>query len=427
MSLIKKKMELRNKNSLLASLREKIEKFNTREADIEKMLDEAKTDEELNAVQAELDELEKERPDIETANTDRVKLEQEIAELERQLAEARNEQQDLNKKEGARNMEIYSRLQVRSMIKDGTYYENSEVREFYDSFKNLRAVSGGDLTIPNIVVNRIMDIMGDYTTVYPLVDKIQLNGTARILIDTDTTAATWMEQSGGIPNGDVGTITNVDFDGFKVGKVTFVDNSLLQDSIINLDDYVTKKLARAIAIALDAAILNGAGSSSKQPDGIITKLAPEHMVNAELTDDYRTTLANIIKPLSLIDTGKDSVGEIVAVMSRTTYYNRIAWTSIHTSEGNVVAKLPNLSAPDILGIRIVFNNNIGDDKILFGDYSKYTLVERESISVSYSADYKFGEDQMAYRGKGRFDGKPTNKDAFVLVTLTEAASTAESK
>lgn len=421
MSLIKKKMELRNKNSLLASLREKIEKFNTREADVEKMLDEAKTDEELNAVQTELDELEKERPDIETAEADKARLEQEIALLEQQLAEARNTQQDLNNKEGKRNMAIYSRLQVRSMVKDGTYFENAEVREFYDGFKNLRTIDGGDLTIPNIVVNRIMDIMGDYTTVYPLVDKIHLNGTARILIDTDTEAATWMEQKSSLPAGNVGTITNIDFDGFKVGKITFVDNSLLQDSIINLDDYVTKKIARSIAMALDAAILNGKGSASKQPEGIITDLDETHKVEAIMTDDYRITLANIIKPLSLIDTGKDSVGEIVAVMSRATYYNRIAWTSIHTNEGNVVAKLPNMSTPDILGIRIVFNNNIDNDKILFGDYSKYTLIERESISVSYSSDYKFGEDQMAYRGKGRFDGKPTNKDAFVLVTLTEAA------
>lgn len=423
MSLIKKKMELRNKNSILASIREKIEKFSTREADIEKMLDEAKTDEELNTVQAELDELEKERPDIETAENDKIRLEQEIAELEQQLAEARSTQQNVNDKEGIRNMAIYSRPRVRSMIKDGSYYENSEVREFYDSFKNLRAISGGDLTIPNIVVNRIMDIMGDYTTVYPLVDKIHLNGTARILIDTDTTAAAWMEQKDVLPNGDVGTIANIDFDGFKVGKVTFVDNSLLQDSIINLDDYVTKKLARAIAIALDAAILKGIGLSGKQPEGIITDLSDKHKVEAVMTDDYRLTLANIIKPLSLIDTGKDSVGEIIAVMNRATYYNRIAWTSIQTaSSGNTVAKLPNLSSPDLLGIRIVFNNNIDEDKILFGDYRKYTLVERESISVSYSSEYKFGEDQMAFRGKGRFDGKPTNKDAFVLVTLVEATA-----
>jgi hypothetical protein len=31
---------------------------------------------------------------------------------------------------------------------------------------------------------------------------------------------------------------------------------------------------------------------------------------------------------------------------------------------------------------------------------------------------RFVEDQMAFRGKGRFDGKPTKNDAFALVTIT---------
>ena len=44
---------------------------------------------------------------------------------------------------------------------------------------------------------------------------------------------------------------------------------MLQDSVINLDQYVSRKIARAIALALDIAILNGTGAVGKQPSGII--------------------------------------------------------------------------------------------------------------------------------------------------------------
>ena len=67
---------------------------------------------------------------------------------------------------------------MKELLRTGEYYKRSEVVEFYNKFKNLRAVTGGELLIPEVVVNRIMEILGDYSTLYPLVDKIRVKGTA---------------------------------------------------------------------------------------------------------------------------------------------------------------------------------------------------------------------------------------------------------
>lgn len=414
--MLSKKIEQRKAS--LAELQAKVEELKTREKELEQALDEAQTDEEINTVEEEITKLEKEKKELDEQKS---KLEGEIEELESELEELnskepKNDKRNSKKVEG--RSENMNRLQVRELLRTGEYYEREEVREFYEKFKNLRAVSGGELTIPDVVVNRIMDIMGDYTTLYPLVDKIQVKGTTRILVDTDTDAATWIEQSGTIPSGDVGTITNIDFDGFKVGKVTFVDNYLLQDSIINLDNYVTNKIARAIAKALDKAIVKGEGAANKQPTGIIPSLPAENQVTVTADENL---LKNLVKQIGLIDTGEDSVGEIVAVMKRSTYYNRLVEYSIQVdSDGNVIGKLPNLRQPDLVGLRVVFNNYLDDDTVLFGDFSKYTLVERENITIDNSPHVKFTEDQTAFRGKGRFDGKPVKPEAFVLVTIEDA-------
>lgn len=413
--------KIQQRKAALEALTEEENQLNTRSAEVEKAIDEAQTDEETKAVEEEVDQL-----DADKAAFDEKKsgLEGEIAGLEKELDELNSKEPPKNARGKTRGKgeaaEEMNRFQVRELLKTGEYYKRQEVRDFYEKFKHLRAVTNGDILIPEVIVNRIMDILGDFTTLYPLVDKIQVKGTTRIIVDTDTTAATWIEQGGAIPTGDVGTPAEIDFDGFKVGKVTFVDNYLLQDSIINLDTYVTKKIARAIALALDLAIVKGTGSANKQPTGIISKVPAGNQVTV-LAD--AKLLVNLVKKIGLIDTGLDSVGEIVAVMKRSTYYNRLLEYSINVnSAGEVVGKLPNLRNPDLVGLRVVFNNNLDEDEVLFGDFSKYTLVERESISIDSSDQVNFVQDQTAFRGKGRFDGKPVKPEAFALVTIAAVSS-----
>ena len=414
---LKLQAELKQRNAELVTFTTQKAGFEKRSTDLSTSLEEAKTDEDIKLVQDNIDALEKEITDagaeekVKSVQAEITRIEGELAEIDERANNPKPPKVE-EQKRGGTNVNKY---QVRELLKSGAYYERAEVKAFYESFKNLRAVGGEGLLIPEVVINRIMDILGDYSTLYPLVDKIRVTGTTRILIDTDTTAATWIEMTAAIPVGTVGTITDISFDGYKIGKVTFVDNCMLQDSIINLDDYVVKKIARAIAKGLDLAILSGTGSVNKQPDGIIPMLAVDHKITVLDAIGY----IDFVKPIGLIDTGEDSIGEIVAVMKRSTYYNRLlGYTILPTSAGETVAKLPNLKYPDLLGLRVVFNNNMAVDEILYGDFSKYTLVERESIVIDKSEHVKFVEDQMAFRGKGRFDGKPTDVNAFVLVTLT---------
>jgi HK97 family phage major capsid protein len=411
---IQKALEL--KRQKLKELETKAAEILKRSEDTQTALSEAATDEDLNLLETEIQNIEKEQNDL---DAEKKTVEDEIAALEADLEEVqertdKTKQQNQSRGKGVVEPMV-NRLEVRELIKTGEYYKRSDVIEFYEKFKNLRAVTGGELTIPEVVVNRIMEILGDYSTLYPLVDKIRIKGTARIIVDTDTTPASWVEQNAALPVGDVGTLATIDFDGFKVGKITFVDNYLLQDSVINLDTYIAQKIARAIALALDIAILNGTGAAGKQPTGIIPSIPAGNQVSVA----SNSPLVDFVKPIGLIDTGLDSVGEVVAVMKRSTYYNNFLEFSINVDgNGNVVGRLPNLTRPDILGIRVVFNNSMADDEVLYGDFQMYTLVERENIAVDSSDQVRFVEDQMAFRGKGRFDGKPTKADAFALVTIT---------
>ena len=170
-------------------------------------------------------------------------------------------------------------------------------------------------------------------------------------------------------------------------------------------------------LALDISILNGTGAAGKQPTGIIPTIPVGNQVDVA----EGSPLVDFLKPIGLIDTGLDSVGQIRAVMKRSTYYAYFLEYSVNVNAaGEQVGKLPNLTNPDIVGIPVTFNNSMAADEVLYGDFDMYTLVERENIAIDNSEHVRFVEDQMAFRGKGRFDGKPTKPEAFALVTITPA-------
>lgn len=410
--------------------RNKLKEFETREADfkkrekdLERALGEAETEEDMKLVSDSVDELEAEKAQLQEEKTT---IEAEMKVVQDKLDALNEKRSDGDNDDQIEDEEKQTQERGKRSMTKQSYLKLRHVKEFYTQLRELktRGVTGQSITVPQEVIDHVMIQVGDYTTLYPLVDRIKVKGTARILLDVSEEGAVWMEMVGALPEGDTGSITNIDFDGFKLGKITAIDNAFLQDSIINLDAYVTKKIAIAIAKSLDKAILKGEGAANKQPDGIIPKLNADNKVGVALTGTIKD-IAKIVAPIGLIDDGEESVGEIVAVMKRKTYYNRIVAMNMgEASDGIPNAKLPNLANPTILGLRVVFNQHMDEDQILYGDFQKYTLVEREDITIERSEHAKFTQDQLAIRGKGRFDGKPTNVDAFVLVTLSEAAVTA---
>ncbi|MEK3814248.1 phage major capsid protein [Bacillus sp. FSL K6-1284] len=413
--MIQKKIDQRK--SLLDDLKKQEEEFATRSAELEKSINEAETDEEVNAVEEEINKLEAEKEDV---GSKKAGLEEEISELEGEL-ESLNEAAPTNQNAEERGSKSMSK-EKRTL--NGEYFTR-EVQDFYSELRSRLEArangqvlppgeSGAELVIPDTVVNRIRERIGDFTTLYPLVDKVKAGGRVKLILDVDAGEATWLEMRGPLPEEDDSKLTAVEFDGFKVGRVVYIDNSLLEDSIINLDEYLTKRIARSIAKAVDKAIAIGEGASAKQPEGIIPAIPKANKVTAP------PTYADIVPHLGKIDTGEDASGEIIAAMHRQTYYAKVAALTLHVnSEGQDVVQLPNLAQPNFLGLKVVFNNYIPKDKIIFGDYEYYTLVERESTRVDMSGHYKFREDQTAIRGVGRYDGKPVMPKAFVEVTLQD--------
>lgn len=406
----------------LETLLERDAELKKRQEELESALEEAQNDEDLKIVEGEIDEHEKAQADHEA---EKKRLQEEIEGLEAELKEIEDDAPD---KRGAAGS-IQTRQQqitngVNSDMATGKHETRAqmlarlnqpEVREFYAKVKeavlNKRALSSTDLIIPESVLDRVSLRMGDYSKLINEVEVIDLSGSARVVVDGAEPEAIWTEMCDEVQEMAM-AFEQVEVDGYKVGGFIPVCNAVLEDSMLNLANYIETRIAKAIAKALDRAILLGEGATQKQPEGIIPAITDGAVESDGQIGDVLTNLASI-------DTGEDDAGEIIAVMNRKTYYARfMPQTITFTSDGRQVVQ--GVVNPNLAGLRVVLSSHMPENQVLFGDFKKYLLARRSNVSITSSTDVRFIQDQTVFKGTARYDGKPVTEEAFTLVTLAAA-------
>ena len=423
------KKQLENIRSEQADFLMRESEIDTRESEaikaLEEMTDES-TQEERDAVEQEAEAIETARAELaevkKQKETEIAELEQQIRELEAELvdveppvvSEPEQEAPAVKRSERREDHIRMNKYETRAQMLERL--ERDEVRDFYtklvEAAKEGRALTGGDETIPEIVVDMIMTRMGDYAKVKPLVNVVRLKGTARVLLDGAIPEGVWVECCEPVSSLTL-AISKIDLDCYKAGGYVEVCNAIIHDSLINMANYVEDKIAQAIAKAVDKAILVGAGSASKQPEGIIPAL--ELVAGQQFT---AADLEGIMAAIAVIDTGEEDVGALTAVMRRSTYYTYIQPDMLlATAAGTLAMQSANEAVlPD--GTKVVFSQYVPAGQIVIGDFrAGYILAERQELTLSISRDVKFIEDNTVFKGIARYDGKPTNTKYFVLISL----------
>jgi len=428
---LKKQIEmLRNQ---LASHDTRLGEISAREAELTVALEEAETDEDLSLVDEEIKPLATEKEEIEGKKS---ALVQKIADLEAELGElnkapAPSPITEPDEARSNRNTEGENRMSKRArgmrMTREQrlAYLNQPEVRSFYENIKKAvetRSITGLDLTIPQIAMDNILDDLGRYSVLYSLVKVVKLTGEGRAIIAGEAPEAIWTEMIGKI-NELAGLFTEVEVDGYKVGGFIPLHNSLIEDSMINLSAYVDDLLTESIAIALDKAVLYGTGT--KMPLGIIPALHADYV--ADPVSGLRTTniitlsvantkFANIIQSLKFIKRGRRGRGPITILMSESTWLGTILPMSLANNASGSLVTAANQAFPGV-GYKVEFVEDIPEDTLVAGDFSKYILAERSGVKGASSSEFLFTDDKTVFKATARYDGKPVRKSAFVLIGL----------
>lgn len=446
--------KIEQKRSELEALRAKDADFEKREAELEQAIEEAQTEEEQAAVEEEVTKFDTEKAAHEEAKTN---LETEIGGLEAELEVAESEPPapDVRtvlkeKKERTRTgMRVDVNIRALPMSKrafDALPMETREeivqredVKTFLGQIRSMkgqsRAIQGGDLEIPIVFLELISENMYRYSKLLRRVRVRSVPGEARQTIAGTVPEAVWTEMCGAI-NELSFQFNQITLDGYKVAGYIPICNSLLEDTVSNLDlaSWIVEMLSEAIGLAEDKAILYGKGAAAHMPLGIVTRLAQTNApagypATAPAWQNLSTT--NIIKINGTSLTGAEFWAQLMLATGNTfTRYNRgeMFWAMnsktyaqlrskliTFTATGDIVANLYG-SLPIISGDVDVLEF-IPDGDIIGGYGDLYLWVDRASMQIESSREVQFIQDNTVFRGKARADGAPVIPGAFVAINI----------
>lgn len=459
--IAEKRAALTAAQSKVDELAEKRKALQTREAELEEAVKEI-TEETEEAVKAEVDAAVAEfEAEVAQVEADQAAADEELVNLQKDISDLQTELDELNKKvEGdedpeeepapadepaddeARAERKVKTMNVRSMF--GTAQQRAALfaREDVKAFaarvrelgKNKRSVSGGKLLIPEIMLPMIREQVEQNSKLLRYVNLQNVGGTARETIMGTIPEAVWTEMCANL-NELTLTFNDAEVDGYKVGGFIPVCNALLEDNDVNLVSQILFALARAIAIAVDKAILYGTGT--KMPLGIVTRLAQtqapaDYPTTARAWADLHTsniksiTAANStgIKLFQSILTAfgaakkKYGAGGKFWAMNETTHTKLMAEAMNFNVNGAIVTGI-NGTMP-VIGGDIVELDFVPDDVIIAGYGELYLMAERAGIQLASSEHFLFTADKTVYKGTARYDGLPVIAEGFVAIGINGA-------
>ena len=448
--------QIDQKKTELENLRAKDVEFETREADLEKSIEEARTDEEQKAVESEIEKFDSEKTAHDEA---KAKLESEIGDLEADLAACEVEppaERHENKERKVRmNMNVDVNIRSLPMSKRAfdalpmdtreAIVQREDVKNFLAQLRSMkgsnRAIQGGELEIPVVFLDLISENMYRYSKLLNRVRVRPVSGEARQTVAGTVPEAVWTEMCGAI-NELTFVFNQITLDGYKVAGFIPVCNSLLEDTVSNLDlaSTIIEMLSEAIGLAEDKAILYGKGASSKMPLGIVTRLAQEskpadYPANAPAWVNLSDT--NIIKIDGDSMTGAEFWSALTVAAGNTyTKYSRgnQFWAMNSKTRAKLMAKAITFTAAgdivaNIYGTLPVISGDIDvlefipDGDIIGGYGDLYLWADRAAMQIESDRSVQFIQDNTVFRGKARADGAPVIPGAFVAININNTEVT----
>lgn len=445
--MLRREIDLKRRE--LDGLKAKRDELDAKRAELEQAISEVETDEQRDAVNAEIETFE--AADRENAEKTG-ELERQITDLENELTEAEAVQETAPAQEAPAqertNNEIPEKREERIMTMEKrnifSRMNRNEVTELFtredvQSFaerlrtigKNKRAVTGGDLTIPEVLLPMLKEQVEANAKLLKYVNLQSVRGTAREVVMGTIPEAVWTEMCANL-NELALTFNDVEVDGYKVGAFIPVCNALLEDNDVNLVGEVLFALGRGIAIAVDKAILYGTGT--KMPLGIVTRLAQTSepatypatartWVDLHTTNIKKITAANSVGLLLFKNIlnifgaakGKYSAGGKFWAMNEKTHMALVAEAMDVNSAGAIVSGV-NGTMP-VIGGDIVELDFIPDNNIVAGYGEEYLMAERAGVQLASSEHFLFTADKTVFKGTARYDGLPVIAEGFVVIGI----------
>lgn len=440
--------ELREKNDELEKLQAKAAELEQTRTSLEADIEQASTEEEMQAVREATDKYEAEKRENDEAKKT---IEQRVSEIEAEIADLEKNQEDPEpeKEPEPEKRKKETHMNTRTLCgmdaaETRAFIEREDVKallqEVRTAYAEKRNITGAELTIPEVMLSLLRENIMDYSKLYRHVNVVAVKGEAVKPVMGTIPEAVWTQCCGKINDLSL-TFNAAEVGCWKVAGYFELCRATEEDSDVDLAGEIVAALGAAIGIALDKAIIFGLGT--RMPLGIFTRLAQtsepaDYSADERAWVDLHTTNVITISAANSVGTklfqniilaggnakGRYSRGEKVWVMNEKTLTNLQAEGLAVTAAGAIVTGV-NGSMPVAGGIIEVLDF-MPDNMIVGGYMDLYLLAERAGTTVQRSDEVKFLDDASVWKGTARYDGKPVIAEGFVAIGINNTTPSASS-
>lgn len=283
------------------------------------------------------------------------------------------------------------------------WLRNLQGRELTDQERTAVTASAA---IPTQTMNEIVHRLEDS----PLLREIDMTfipGNVSWPVETTANAASWVAM-GTAATDSADALTAVTLSAYKLIKTVEITADVEGMSIDAFEAWLVSRLANKIELAADAAVLTGTGSS--QPTGILTTISTATGTFTKAGMTY-TDLMTIMGSLGTVYRRN----AIFIVPSALFYSDIIGMKG--TDNRPVLVMDP--TAPEVyrlLGHKVIIDDNVTANNVLFGDAKMYKWNWAKSPTVEADDSVGFRTGSRVYRAMGLADGKLAVSAAFVRYT-----------
>lgn len=290
-----------------------------------------------------------------------------------------------------------------------------EVKLALDSSVGTSSAYGGYLLTPNM--QRIIAGELNNTCFMRKICSVQtISSSALDVIDDSSFSTSWIGETGTVSDSDVSTLKKTTITAHELVAQPKVSQKMLDDSSINIEEWLAYRLSEQFAQKEEEAFLKGTGDSNNQPNGILNHTTDIDKTTSGSSADGGITAKDIVDLYYSL--GEQYAGRASFVMPRTAV-SAIRMLKDTTSGAYLWQPALLGGAEDtIMGCPVYQSAYMpalaaGSLSIIVGDFKFYQIVDRTGITVL--RDPYTSKPYVRFYTTKRVGGEVIRTDAFKIL------------
>ncbi|RDY30992.1 phage major capsid protein [Lachnotalea glycerini] len=244
------------------------------------------------------------------------------------------------------------------------------------------------------------------------------SGDRKIPVVATKGEASWVDEEGQIPESD-DSFGQVSIAAYKVSTMIKVSDELLNDSVFNMEAYISNEFSRRIGAKEEEAFLVGDGKG--KPTGIFNSTggASEGVTTATANitfDDVMDLFYSVKSPYRKKSTFVMNDSTVKALRKLKDNNGTYIWQpSVQAGQPDTVLNRPVVTSAYAPAIAA------GGKVIAFGDFKYYWIADRQGRSFKRLNELFAANGQVGFLGSQRVDGKLILPEAVKVLAMKAAS------